>query len=440
MEKLWNLGKDALLDFYNYCSNTLMLKSDLNSRLFLSYTVGYGCIFSLRFIQSNLLDTISFITISIIIMLINYETSIISASIHGIVLTTSWYISRLFCQSALKHIYRLGYGSGSISPDIVVVMLFATLYIIIFLIIVMLISCFGKKDVSSKSHLISDDLLLLGIPVFSLFIVFSFLVICRQTDLSTSITILILFICLFTLMINTGIFTFFNHIKKREKQLYEFQLQLQKESDMHMYNKMMMKHSENQHILIHDIKKHLLSLSYLNQKHENEKIEQYISQLLDSASLKTSLTFCDHPLLNAILFRYQTLASEKHLVFYTDIRSKCVDFIQDSDITSLFCNLLDNAFESVDMVTNGYIELSVTREKNDQLTLIVLKNSCLQSPFSSKSGKLITTRKQSSFHGYGIKSIQKIVSSLNGMMDMSYREEDQMFHAVIALPRPTKNP
>ena len=67
-----------------------------------------------------------------------------------------------------------------------------------------------------------------------------------------------------------------------------------------------------------------------------------------------------------------------------------------------------------------------------ELTVITVVNSCRTNPFQ-KNGKLISTRKDSARHGFGLKSVERIVLRYNGNMELYYDEEERMFHAVITL-------
>ena len=125
----------------------------------------------------------------------------------------------------------------------------------------------------------------------------------------------------------------------------EMQLLLQKEYDASQYYKLLLEQTENHNIIIHDIKKHLHSIALLNQQGESEKINSYIQHIVDFSDLKGSARLCDNNLLNAILCRYFKQCQEKNIAFRTDIRSNVADFINTEDLTALFCNLLDNAYE-----------------------------------------------------------------------------------------------
>ena len=128
------------------------------------------------------------------------------------------------------------------------------------------------------------------------------------------------------------------------------QLLLQKESDFTEYYKMLLSQNANQAILIHDIKKHLQSIASLNEQNAPDKVSAYIHQLLLSSDLKETARICDNELLNAIMARYKRQCNNMGIAFTADIRSGVLNYMSDSDLTSLFCNLLDNATEAAGKV------------------------------------------------------------------------------------------
>lgn len=84
---------------------------------------------------------------------------------------------------------------------------------------------------------------------------------------------------------------------------------------------------------------------------------------MESSDLKETTKLCDHEMLNSILCRYQRHCNDKHIIFHTDIRSGTVQHIYPRDLTSLFCNLLENAVESAENIPDSFIELTVQRKK-----------------------------------------------------------------------------
>ena len=213
----------------------------------------------------------------------------------------------------------------------------------------------------------------------------------------------------------------------------DMQLLLQKESDSAQYYEMLLSQHENQSILIHDIKKHLQSINTLNDKREHDKINLYIHELMRSSDLKEVSQLCDHETLNAILTRYGRNCLDKHISFHADIRSGIIGFIADADITSLFCNLLDNAMEAAEHIPDSFIEVSAYRREKTPFVVITVVNSSRKNPFDEQNGILNTTKVNKCKHGFGIKSIRKIVAKYHGNMQMYYNQESLTFHTVITV-------
>ena len=64
--------------------------------------------------------------------------------------------------------------------------------------------------------------------------------------------------------------------------------------------------------------------------------------------------------------------------------------------------------------------------------IITMINSCACNPFSP-NGELISSKPDPQAHGFGIKSIEKIVHNYNGNMQMYYDGETFTFHTIIML-------
>ena len=219
--------------------------------------------------------------------------------------------------------------------------------IFFFAVIYLLIHLFkGKK--SNQEQYDHSELLLMLIPVSSIFIIFTFAAIGETSAFAPPIDFMVTICAVFLLMVNLLVFGINQYNQKKSQEYTDMQLLLQKESDSVEYYEMMLSQNENQSILIHDIKKHLQSIKLLNEKNNSDKINAYIQQLMESSDLKETSKICDNEMLNAILCRYQRQCNEKHIVFHTDIRSGAIQNIYHHDLTSLFCNLLDNAVESAD--------------------------------------------------------------------------------------------
>ena len=304
---------------------------------------------------------------------------------------------------------------------------------ILFFAVIYLVTHFLKDQQKQERQHDTAMLLLIFIPVTAIFTMLTFVGISDRYALTPALNWMIALSALFLLSTNLLVFGINHYNQRKNREYTEMQLLLQKETDITEYYKMLLAQSENQSILIHDIKKHLQSIELLNEQHDHDKISAYIGQLMLSSDLKETVRICDHELLNAILSRYKRQCGSLQISFLTDIRSGTIDFLGDSDLTALFCNLLENAIEAARNAQNPFIEITTSNRDKTPFALITLINSCGQNPLTGQSQTPITTKPDKQKHGFGIKSIRKIVKKHHGDIQMYYNEESLTFHTIITL-------
>lgn len=416
--------------FITYCLGIFKTKSNLKINKYLIIFCAYMILFSLSFLKIMELNFVAFLIINVLLIFYIYESTIFIALFHSCIISIIMAICELIPATALMHsVYKFNTNLDYFRNSALLSVISKLLY----LIIVISISLLLNKDKERVLPFNTGEVFLFIVPAFSAFITITFFFVSYNVTLPKYVDWLISISSFMLLIINICVFGFYNYSKTRQMNFYELQLQLQKESDINKYNKILLEHDENQRILIHDVKKHFEAISILNQENKCDKIDKYISHLLDSTILHEPVSVSDNHFLNALISRYITKSNDMNIAFYTDIRSKCLDFMTEDHITSLFCNLLDNSFESAEKVDNSFIELSIKNRENTMFTLITLVNSCISSPFSAKTGKLVTKKKNPFTHGFGVKSIEKIVDLYSGNMTMYYRDDDHTFHTIITL-------
>lgn len=80
------------------------------------------------------------------------------------------------------------------------------------------------------------------------------------------------------------------------------------------------------------------------------------------------------------------------------------------------------------------IELSVIKNMEQNNVLVSLINSCATAPVKDSSGNLTTRKDRSKGHGYGTKSISRVVTKFGGRLEMQYDETAHEFHSIIRFP------
>ncbi len=412
---------------WHYCSNMFLFRFN---RLITSLMIIPLYTITLLTIpyQNILLNMLAFCTVHFLYILL-FKVKWYSAIFHAAITTSIMSLSELVVGTIVPSALYDFYSETTQTQLLTLAALLSKL--LYFIILQTIIHYFGK----SKEPLVNVNKgisLLIVVPSITLWIISTFSILSLTAELNQFTKYMISISALLLLVINFLVFSIYRYNQRKEAVFLEMQLQLQKESDTTEYYRMLIREHENQSILIHDTKKHLQSLAALNEQGAQSQIAEYINSLLHSSALKGSVRVCDHDLLNAIIGRYAQLFEGKKISFRADIRSKCLYFMQNDDITSVFCNLLDNAWEATQSYPEAFIDLYIGHKVPTDFTLVTMINSCRDNPFD-KSGKLITRRPDRPFRGYGMKSVERIVKKYKGEMTCYYDEETCTFHTILLL-------
>lgn len=391
---------------------------------------GYLMNYLVSFQNNTLLNVILFLTVNALLIYLLYQTGPVSAIFHSLLLCILMGGSELII---LNTILKLAFD---FQPDQIdpyhLVMLTILSKLFYFLLTYLVVQLFpGDRKYSGDRK--QRALILIVIPLFSFFLIITFMFISQTTRLTGSLNYLVSCCCLLLLIMNLFIFWYYENNLKRDINFANLQLQIQYEKDMAAYNKRVIEQYENHRIIIHDIKKHLISISLLNQKQDYEAIDRYLSNLLQSADLQENLQVSDQPFLNSLLLRYKQECTKQKISFFTDIRSGVISFLNESDLTSLLCNLLDNAMEAACDMPGAFIELRIEKRENTNITLIVLVNSSRINPLLPDNSLLRSHKEPSLFHGLGMKSVRRVLDKYHGDITYHYDTSNNTFHTVLCV-------
>lgn len=417
---------------WQYASHLFISKRTLIERLSLLICL-YFILFMVSFLHINWLNMGLYFLGNFIFLFSQYSMRIHLAVFHSGILAAVMSMSELIIYSIIEHYTpdffdKVEYFHNKLLFIILSKILFFTItYIQIHLL---------KKKKKCMEYYDNSALILIFIPITTIFAMLTFVNISDTCSLTQTETWMISLTAIFLLATNLFIFAINQLNQQKYAEYTEMQLLLQKETNSTEYYKMLLTHNENQNILIHDIKKHLHSIEILNEQREQGKVGEYIHQLMYSSDLKEISRICDHELLNAILSRYKRQCDKTQIEFHADIRSGTTDFIADNDLTSLFCNLLDNALEAASKTSDSYIELSTARREKTPFIVLTVINSCRTTPFSEQDGSLPTQKNNKHLHGFGLKSIEKVIHKYHGDIQMYYNQETLSFHTILTLKQP----
>ena len=232
------------------------------------------------------------------------------------------------------------------------------------------------------------------------------------------------------LLINYLVFYFFDELSTSYKYKYEASLlQMQNEIQLANYNEISKNYQESQKI-IHDIKKHLYTLSQLSSinKDKADNYRKIIEKSMDSLIIGFS---CTNQILSIVMSQKISVAENKGIKVDTDVEDLTLEFIDDLDITAIFANLWDNAIEASGLVNikSRYIDFSM-RQVNGFI-VINMSNQCSEN-LNFKNGKLISTKKN--HKGIGLSIVSTAVEKYHGLFVTEYK--NNIFTVEITIPVP----
>lgn len=404
---------------------------------FLVLFITYAGLYAVSISKNYALNIAAFVLSNFIYIFNIYQTKLVSAFFHSVISTTIMGMTELIPYSVMPHFMSDFFSAMDSFRNIIILTIFSkTFYFIIMFIISQIVSNKYKKI--GNQHQTSFSLI--GVSFITLFVMTTLFLICGSTSLSPKLDILISTSSVLLLIVNLLIFAINIYEKNAQEQFMDIQIRLQREQDSTEYYKMLTEQIQGTSLLIHDIKQHLNSIAILNEQHDHKKIATYISNITASANFKVRHRYCDHELVNAIIHRYQKQCQKAGIEFDVDIRKDTLKFISDDKLTSLLTNLLDNAYEAASTTPNSFIELYIGYISNTNTVCLTLVNSTSMPPIINSANQFITRKNDKLKHGFGIKSIQKVVSEHNGDIKMYHDDSSSTFHTIITLKQPISTP
>lgn len=136
--------------------------------------------------------------------------------------------------------------------------------------------------------------------------------------------------------------------------------------------------------------------------------------------------------LDVVLTEKKLYCSERGIRFSCMADGKLLAFMEPSDLYALFGNLLSNAAEAVlQLEKPEQREISLIIKQAQQFAVIWVENRYC-SELNFVDGLPQTTKKESEYHGYGMKSVRLLVKKYEGTLVIN--TEDQLFQVKILFP------
>lgn len=401
-------------------------KRDLHIILAL-FVISYSSLFGIYQLGITVLNTVSFFVVNYILSYFLYHCAAQTAVLHSAFLSFIMTIAEVLIGLVMAvFVGDFAAYTYSVSVMIPMAIMSKLLYLLLALVGARVFS--PHKFASEEPHMMA---LFCSLPIVSA--LFSVLVayLSLHNNWSNSAEFIIIVSIFALLFINLIFFVLYNYQQKTNAEYLSLQLSMQKEEADTAYYSALQEQAESQRVLIHDIKNHLQIIDGLAKGDDNLKISNYIEKLDATLTLSRQVRLSNDPILNLLLLHYAEECKKKKIDFICDIRDNCSNFMDDPSKTTLYGNLLSNAIEAAEKSKERIVEISVVHNKEQEIVIISVLNSCEIAPVMGNNGRFMTQKTAPGMHGIGLKGIERVVRKFHGMETMYFDAVNKRFHHII---------
>lgn len=374
-------------------------------------------------IKSELLNVLFMFLINVLVLKLLYKSSLKSSLFHGLAFMISVFISEFIVvyssSTIIKDSTDIGFNDNLHLQSL------ASMLLLFF--ISRVLARLSIKESNAKSWGTWAGLAVL--PFSSALVLFAFRLATKNIAIERTESIWILIASTVLFLANVIVYVIYEKAEKNTQKLMELELTNQKNEIDMQYLNLIEKKNQSMQVMTHDYKNHFLTISSMT---ESDEIKEYINGLLGEISKLNNMGKTQNRLLDVILSKYASVCEEKNIELEIDIVTDNLTIMSNNDISSLFNNLLDNATESAEKSAKKKVLIQITNVMNSYRKIAVI-NSCDIQP-NTKNGELVTNKENKEMHGFGTKSIKKIVDKYDGELDWEYDEKAKQFKFTILIP------
>ncbi len=355
-----------------------------------------------------------------------YNISFKTAIFHSVIFLAVMLASEILVMTISSVLYKdFNALENSTSAYLFVVI---TSKLIYYVIMIAILKLFAKKEGKEQHN--KYYWLLFVMPLTSIMVLICFRYIAYQIKLTQTITYFWIVSSIGLLFANILVFAIYELSLKNTRELYELKtIQRQQEQDKR-YFEIIDRSNNDMRIFSHDIKNHLMQIRNLENMDE---VRSYIDGIYPTVERFNRTGISKNKILDLIISKYAILCEKKNIKFSVDVKTANLSYIDDTDLSSLMNNLLDNAIEAAEKADGGFVRVNIF-SKNDTCDGLIIKNTCSALPIT-EGGRLKTTKPDKSLHGIGMDSINKILKKYNAVYDRKYDEKLKVFETDIAFTR-----
>ena len=422
-----NIGTIYILEFFitlSFCNRVLDKKPSYSIALagiFPLYIIGFAVFVIFRNAPVN--ACVAFL-IYFFTMFIGYNDKLFKKVVYAAYLLIISYVSEFAFIFLFFSKYQVVISQNTLTPNQQLIISIA-IKTVNFILVQLLALLIKRNELRTNKKLLP----LFLYPIISICFTLYFVYLSAKYDLTKFETNMYLIILLFDAIMCVVIFMYYGFLEEKDREIKELEKEQQFVELNNSYMQVLEHQNNEMRMMFHDTKNHYNAIANMDSA---EEIHSYVDALFDDIQKYQIIKLTDNKMLDLLLSKYKAVCSSKNICFNIEVKTANLDYIDDSDLSILVCNLLDNAVESAEQSAEKSIVFSLRRVNTFDVLNVI--NSCDTEP--EIKGKIIkTSKKDKSAHGYGIKIISKYAKKNNAEYEWHYDNEAKKFNSTLIFKR-----
>lgn len=179
----------------------------------------------------------------------------------------------------------------------------------------------------------------------------------------------------------------------------------------------------------HDLKHHIIAL---RAEEDAQKRNDYLNKMEEEVQAYEAQNKTGNKVLDTLLTTKKLYCMRNNISLNSVVDGALFDFMDVMDICSIFGNALDNAIECELKIKEEERRLIQVSAYSQRSFLIVRFENYYAGELEFDKNLPVTTKKETQFHGYGLKSLRYTVHKYGGEVDVS--TENNWFVLKILIP------
>lgn len=198
------------------------------------------------------------------------------------------------------------------------------------------------------------------------------------------------------------------------------------------YYEMSLENNKKIRAIRHDISNHIQIAYSLFSNGETQRGIALINELRDRYALVEQMMYCNNPVVNIILSNKKSESEEKNIETHIRVKEDLDNIpITDFDLSTVICNLLDNAIRGCICSEQSHPRLIVEILQKNQYLVVRVLNSCKIGMNIESTDSIETTKSNSTTHGLGMPIIAGIAKKYRG--DFVVSAQNGIFTATVVM-------